>query len=121
MSLANHIKIPDAGIPLIRIIEFDEFERMLHACTPPHEVGPITEMRLGTGRFSGCCEIPVSGWRNYVMYDFPILSGQKALVSCRTGTILSCTSQYCSILTVNSKYFKNTGIGKMRSEKPTIM
>jgi hypothetical protein len=40
MSLANHIKIPDTGIPLIRMIES---ERMLQAYTPLHEVGPTTD------------------------------------------------------------------------------
>ncbi len=50
MSLANHVKIPDAGIPLIRMIEFDEFERMLQACTPPHEVGPTTDRNAARNR-----------------------------------------------------------------------
>src|SRR5438132_8434066 len=32
---SSRVKMPKYGKPLIRIIEFDEFERMLKACTPP--------------------------------------------------------------------------------------
>ena len=47
---SNHVKMPKVGRPLIRIIEFEEFERMLKACTPSHEVGPITDMNAARNR-----------------------------------------------------------------------
>ncbi|GAC1354995.1 MAG: hypothetical protein NVS4B11_24840 [Ktedonobacteraceae bacterium] len=47
---SDHVKMPKVGKPLIRIIEFDEFERMLKACTPPHEVGPITDCNAARNR-----------------------------------------------------------------------
>jgi integrase/recombinase XerD len=47
---SNHVKMPKVGRPLIRIIEFEEFERMLKACTPPHEVGPTTDMNAARNR-----------------------------------------------------------------------
>ncbi|HEX6483300.1 MAG TPA: tyrosine-type recombinase/integrase [Ktedonobacteraceae bacterium] len=47
---SNHVKMPKIGKPLIRIIEFDEFERMLKACMPPHEVGPITDRNAARNR-----------------------------------------------------------------------
>ena len=47
---SNHVKMPKVGKPLIRIIEFDEFERMLKACTPPRETGPITDMNAARNR-----------------------------------------------------------------------
>ena len=47
---SNHVKMPKVGKPLIRIIEFDEFERMLKACTPPHEVGPTTDCNAARNR-----------------------------------------------------------------------
>ena len=50
VSPANRVKMPKVGKPLIRIIEFDEFERMLQACTPPHEVGPTTDRNAARNR-----------------------------------------------------------------------
>lgn len=47
---SNHVKMPKVGRPLIRIIEFEEFERLLKACTPPHETGPITDMNAARNR-----------------------------------------------------------------------
>ncbi len=47
---SNHVKMPKVGRPLIRIIEFEEFERMLKACTPPHEVGPVTDRNAARNR-----------------------------------------------------------------------
>ncbi len=47
---SNHVKMPKVGKPLIRIIEFEEFERLLKACTPSHEVGPITDMNAARNR-----------------------------------------------------------------------
>jgi site-specific recombinase XerD len=47
---SNHVKMPKVGKPLIRIIEFDEFERMLKACTPPHEFGPTTDCNAARNR-----------------------------------------------------------------------
>lgn len=47
---SNRVKMPKVGRPLIRIIEFEEFERMLKACTPPHETGPLTERNAARNR-----------------------------------------------------------------------
>ncbi len=47
---SNHVRMPKVGKPLIRIIEFDEFERMLQACIPPHEVGPIADRNAARNR-----------------------------------------------------------------------
>ena len=47
---SNHVKMPKVGKPLIRIIEFEEFERLLKACMPSHEVGPITDMNAARNR-----------------------------------------------------------------------
>src|SRR5579872_6534136 len=49
-SPATRVKMPKVGKPLIRIIEFEEFERMLQACTPPHEVGPTTDRNAARNR-----------------------------------------------------------------------
>lgn len=50
VSPAHLVKMPKVGKPLIRIIEFEEFERMLKACTPPHETGPMTDMNAARNR-----------------------------------------------------------------------
>ena len=47
---SNRVKMPKVGKPLIRIIEFDEFERMLKACTPPQEVGPTADCNAARNR-----------------------------------------------------------------------
>src|SRR5260370_12669036 len=40
---SNHVKMPKVGRPLIRIIEFEELQRMLKACTPQHEGRHVTD------------------------------------------------------------------------------
>ncbi len=47
---SKNVKMPKVGKPLIRIIEFEEFERMLQACTPAHEVGPLTDINAARNR-----------------------------------------------------------------------
>ncbi|MFL5662365.1 MAG: tyrosine-type recombinase/integrase [Ktedonobacteraceae bacterium] len=47
---SNRVKMPKVGKPLIRIIEFDEFERILKACTPPREVGPTADCNAARNR-----------------------------------------------------------------------
>jgi integrase/recombinase XerD len=47
---SNRVKMPKVGKPLILIIEFDEFERMLKACTLPHEFGPTTDRNAARNR-----------------------------------------------------------------------
>src|SRR5258708_1884509 len=47
---SNRVKMPKVGKPFIRIIEFDEFERILKACTPPHEVGPTADCNAARNR-----------------------------------------------------------------------
>jgi site-specific recombinase XerD len=47
---SNRVKMPKIGKPLIRIIEFDEFERILKACTPPQEVGPTADRNAARNR-----------------------------------------------------------------------
>ena len=42
VATSSHVKMPKVGRSLIRIIEFEEFERLLKACASPHEVGPTT-------------------------------------------------------------------------------
>jgi integrase/recombinase XerD len=37
----DHVVFPKVGKPLIRTISPEEFERLLIACTPPNEAGPI--------------------------------------------------------------------------------
>lgn len=49
-SPASHVKMPKVGRPLIRIIEFDEFERMLKACAPLHEFGPMADCNAARNR-----------------------------------------------------------------------
>src|SRR5581483_12459211 len=49
-SPVNRVKMPKAGKPLIRIIEFDEFERILKACMPPHEVGSLADRNAARNR-----------------------------------------------------------------------
>jgi integrase/recombinase XerD len=39
----DRVTFPKVGKPLIQTIDADEFERLLLACTPPHESGPIAE------------------------------------------------------------------------------
>ncbi|HLX57017.1 MAG TPA: tyrosine-type recombinase/integrase [Ktedonobacteraceae bacterium] len=47
---SNHVKMPKVGRPLIRIIEFEEFERMLKVCAPPHETGLVTDINAARNR-----------------------------------------------------------------------
>jgi len=39
----DRVTFPKVGKPLIRVIEAEEFERLLLACTPPGEVGPLAD------------------------------------------------------------------------------
>ncbi|MBA2284619.1 MAG: site-specific integrase, partial [Ktedonobacteraceae bacterium] len=39
----DRVVFPKVGKPLIRILESDEFERLLVACTPPGEIGPLAD------------------------------------------------------------------------------
>ena len=39
----DRVTFPKVGKPLIQTIDADEFERLLLACAPPHETGPIAE------------------------------------------------------------------------------
>ena len=39
----DHVTFPKVGKPLIQTIDAEEFERLLLACTPPNEAGPIAE------------------------------------------------------------------------------
>jgi site-specific recombinase XerD len=39
----DRVTFPKVGKPLIQTIDADEFERLLLACTPPHEAGPFAE------------------------------------------------------------------------------
>ncbi len=39
----DRVNFPKVGKPLIQTIDADEFERLLLACTPPNETGPIAE------------------------------------------------------------------------------
>jgi site-specific recombinase XerD len=39
----EHVVFPRVGKPLIQTIEAEEFERLLHACTPSNEAGPIAD------------------------------------------------------------------------------
>jgi integrase len=67
----DRVTFPKVGKPLIQTIDADEFERLLLACTPPHESGPIAERAAVRNRaICGCSttrasESPscaVSGW-----------------------------------------------------------
>lgn len=39
----DRVTFPKVGKPLIQTIDADEFERLLLACTPPHESGPFSD------------------------------------------------------------------------------
>ena len=39
----DRVTFPKVGKPLIQTIDADEFARLLLACTPPNETGPIAE------------------------------------------------------------------------------
>ena len=39
----DHVVFPKVGRPLIQTITTEEFEKLLLACTPPHETGPFAE------------------------------------------------------------------------------
>src|SRR2546425_361590 len=39
----DRVTFPKVGKPLIQTIDADQFDRLLLACTPPHESGPIAE------------------------------------------------------------------------------
>ena len=46
----DRVVFPKVGKPLIRTIEPDEFERLLLACTPPGEVGPLVDRAAARNR-----------------------------------------------------------------------
>ncbi len=46
----DRVAFPKVGKPLIRTIEPEEFERLLVACTPPGEVGPLVDRAAARNR-----------------------------------------------------------------------
>ncbi|WP_376797143.1 tyrosine-type recombinase/integrase [Thermogemmatispora sp.] len=42
-DLFKQVTFPKAGRPLVQIITEEEFERLLQACAPPGEIGPLAE------------------------------------------------------------------------------
>ena len=46
----ERVAFPKVGKPLIRTIEPEEFERLLVACTPPGEVGPLADRAAARNR-----------------------------------------------------------------------
>src|SRR5713101_4656044 len=46
----DRVVFPKVGKPLIRTIEPEEFERLLLACTPPGEVGPLADRAAARNR-----------------------------------------------------------------------
>jgi integrase/recombinase XerD len=46
----DRVAFPKVGKPLIRTIEPEEFERLLTACTPPGEVGPMADRAAARNR-----------------------------------------------------------------------
>jgi site-specific recombinase XerD len=46
----DRVVFPKVGKPLIRIIEPEEFEKLLQACTPDHEVGPLVDRAAARNR-----------------------------------------------------------------------
>ncbi|MEO6887371.1 MAG: tyrosine-type recombinase/integrase, partial [Ktedonobacteraceae bacterium] len=46
----DKLSLPKVGKPLIRIIEPDEFERLLQACTPPGEMGSLADRAAARNR-----------------------------------------------------------------------
>lgn len=46
----DRVVFPKVGKPLIRTIEPEEFERLLTACTPPGEVGPLADRAAARNR-----------------------------------------------------------------------
>ena len=46
----DKLSLPKVGKPLIRLIEPEEFERLLQACTPPGEVGPLADRAASRNR-----------------------------------------------------------------------
>lgn len=46
----DRVAFPKVGKPLIRTIEPEEFERLLLACTPPGEVGPLADRAAARNR-----------------------------------------------------------------------
>src|SRR5947209_712400 len=47
---AERVELPKLEKPLIRIIEFDEFEKLLGACAPPQEKGFIADRNTARNR-----------------------------------------------------------------------
>ncbi|HEY1349033.1 MAG TPA: tyrosine-type recombinase/integrase [Ktedonobacteraceae bacterium] len=46
----DKVSLPKVGKPLIRIIEPEEFERLLLACAPPGEMGPLADRAAARNR-----------------------------------------------------------------------
>jgi site-specific recombinase XerD len=46
----DRVTFPKVGKPLIRLIEPEEFERLLRACTPPGELGPLADRAAARNR-----------------------------------------------------------------------
>lgn len=46
----DRVAFPKVGKPLIRTIDSEEFERLLLACTPPGEVGPLADRAAARNR-----------------------------------------------------------------------
>src|SRR5260370_12625787 len=46
----DRVVFPKVGKPLIHTIDAEEFERLLLACAPPNETGPIAERAAVTGK-----------------------------------------------------------------------
>lgn len=46
----DRVAFPKVGKPLICIIEPEEFERLLQACTPPGEIGPLANRAAARNR-----------------------------------------------------------------------
>ena len=46
----DRVAFPKVGKPLIRTIEPEEFERLLYACTPPGEIGPLADRAASRNR-----------------------------------------------------------------------
>ncbi len=47
---AERVKLPKLEKPLIRIIEYEEFEALLKACASPQETGEIAERNTARNR-----------------------------------------------------------------------
>ena len=53
----DRVVFPKVGKPLIQTIEPEEFERLLVACTPPNEAGPLAERAAVRNRVLTLCSM----------------------------------------------------------------